>query len=222
MLHCKNGAEPLVVFTAKVGIWISEVNNTIEPAGALENRGIEAGGVAGRGDYDYAVLRPHAVQTIEQSLQAYCAFLCALTFGVESSVKVFEDHEHRGICGSFFKQVQNIGALLFCVAQVERESPDVRDARPSRGSRQFSHRPANPTTEGRIPALVAEDTFADIAKSDPAAVLYSPSFLTKGRTSSKSKTTARLRIATTSHPSALEATSLTLRSFSVSMKLIYL
>jgi hypothetical protein len=39
--------------------------------------------------------------------------VCALALGRVGAVKVFEDHQRGGILGSFFKQTENIGALLF-------------------------------------------------------------------------------------------------------------
>jgi hypothetical protein len=58
-------------------------------------------------------LRPYPVEAIEQGLEAHRPFLRALAFGGEGAVKVFEDHQRRGVLGGFFKQTENIGALLY-------------------------------------------------------------------------------------------------------------
>ncbi len=69
---------------------------------------------------------PTPSRQLSNVLKAHPPFLCPLSLGWECAVEVFEDHRRGGIGASFFKQVENIGALFFHVAQVQRVGLDVR------------------------------------------------------------------------------------------------
>src|ERR1035438_7990790 len=129
LLSRESRVQSPVILAAQVRVGVSELNHAVEPTGALKDRGVEAGGVIGGGNYDHPILRPHTVKAVEQGLEAHGSFLCALPLRWKSAVKVFEDYQSGGIGGSIFEETQNIGTLLFQVAQVECIGLNVRTRR---------------------------------------------------------------------------------------------
>jgi hypothetical protein len=106
------------MLAAQVRVGVSELNHAVEPTGALEDRGVQAGGVVGGGDHDHPILCPHTVWAIQECLETHRSFFCTLPCGGEGTVKVFEDCQSGGIGGSLFEKVKHVGALLFHVAQI--------------------------------------------------------------------------------------------------------